>query len=119
MPDPIKLYLDEDTISQALINALLARNIDVITTREADLISASDEDQLAYAVSVGRSIFTFNRRDFIRLHTEYVSSGRHHSGIIVSNQVQVGLLIHRMLKLLNARSAEDLQDMVEFLGNWR
>lgn len=36
MPDPIKLYLDEDTISRALINALRSRSVDILTAKEAD-----------------------------------------------------------------------------------
>jgi hypothetical protein len=38
MPDPIKLYLDEDAIGRALIKALRSRNIDVLTAKEAELI---------------------------------------------------------------------------------
>jgi ActR/RegA family two-component response regulator len=48
---PIKLYLDEDAISRALIRALRARGVDVLTAQEADLIGAPDEEQLAYATA--------------------------------------------------------------------
>ena len=69
MPDPIKLYLDEDTISRALIRALRSRNVDVLTAKEANLIQISDQDHLEYAASLDRTVFTFNARDFVRLHT--------------------------------------------------
>jgi len=36
MSKPICLYLDEDSISRALIRALRARNVDVLTALEAD-----------------------------------------------------------------------------------
>jgi hypothetical protein len=90
MPDPIRLYLDEDTINRALIKALRSRNIDVLTAKEADLIQAPDEHHLEYATSLDRTIFTFNARDFARLHTEYLSTGRHHTGIIISAQLPIG-----------------------------
>lgn len=60
MTNPIRLYLDEDTISRALIRALRARGSDVLTAQEADLIGATDDVQLGYATSQGRVIFTFN-----------------------------------------------------------
>jgi len=120
VPEAIKLYLDEDTISRALIKALRSRNADVLTAEEADLIQASDQKHLEYATSLKRTVFTFiNTRDFVRLHTDYLAAGRHHSGIIVSDQVQVGVIIRRLLKLLNTRSAADMQDWLEYLSNWR
>jgi hypothetical protein len=48
-----------------------------------------------------------------------MSTGRRHGGIIVSDQVQVGVIVRRLLKLLSVRSATDMQDRLEFLSNWR
>jgi hypothetical protein len=96
MSDPIRLYLDEDTSSRALILALRSRSVDVLTAQESNLIQASDERHLEYAASLGR-----------------------HAGIIVSDQAQVGVLARRLLKLLAARSAAEAQDRLEFLSAWR
>jgi hypothetical protein len=46
-------------------------------------------------------------------------SKENHTGIIVSNQGSVGVITRRLLKLLDARSATDMQDWLEFLSNWR
>lgn len=121
MPEPsaIKLYLDEDTIQRKLIKALRARGVDVLTAQEAGLITASDEDHLEYATSQGRTLFTFNRGDFVKLHKEYLTASRHHAGIIVSNQDPVGPVVKRLLILLQARSAVEMEDWLEFLGSWR
>lgn len=119
MADPIHLYLDEDAQRTSLIRALRARQIDVLTTNESDLVGISDAEQLAFAASQNRVIFTFNRGDFLQLHTEYLKNGRHHAGIIVSDQLEIGVVIRRLLKLLDARSAEQMQDWLEFLSNWR
>ncbi len=83
----IRLYLDEDTISRALIRALRARNIDVLTAHEAKQMGVPDETQLAFATQENRVIFTFNTRDFAQLHKTYLARGQHHTGIIVSDQV--------------------------------
>ena len=119
MPDPIKLYLDEDTISRALIKALRSRNVDILTAKEAELVQIPDREHLEYATSQNRTILTFNTRDFVRLHTACLSTDRHHAGIIVSNQVQVGVIVRRLLKLLHSRSAEEMCDKLEYLSNWR
>lgn len=119
MSEPIRLYLDKDTISRALIRALRARGIDVLTAQEAGKISATDREHLAFAAEEGRAIFTFNTRDFVVLHTEYLSQQKTHAGIIVSDQLQVGLIVRRLLKLHNAKSSDDMQDWLEFLSNWR
>jgi hypothetical protein len=63
VPEPIKLYLDEDTISRALIQALRVRGVDVLTAQEADKIGISDKTQLDFATSLARTIFTYNTRD--------------------------------------------------------
>ncbi len=108
MADPIRLYLDEDTSSRALIQALRSRSVDLLTAREAGLGQTPDECHLEYATSFQRTIFTYNVRDFARLHQEYLKAGRHHAGIIVSEQLPVGVLVRRLLKLLAAWSADDM-----------
>ncbi|MBX7252668.1 MAG: DUF5615 family PIN-like protein [Candidatus Promineofilum sp.] len=117
--DSIRLYLDEDTISRALIAALSARNVDILSAHVAGLISAPDDEHLRFATSTGRTLFTFNTRDFARLHAEWLSTDRHHAGIIVSDQIQVGQLIRRLLRLLDGLSAADMGDRLEFLGKWK
>lgn len=119
MAAPIKLYLDEDAISRTFIRALRARGVDVLTAREAGHLGISDEAQLRFAIAEGRTLFTFNTRDFAIIHTKYLSQQQSHTGIIVSDQVQVGLILKRLLKLLDAKSAEDMHDWLEFLSNWR
>ena len=87
--------------------------------REAELVggqadTATDEEQLAFATAENRVILTFNIRDFAPLHEARQAAGLPHAGIIVSQQLgsrQYGLLLPRMLRLLNHFSAE------EMLGN--
>jgi hypothetical protein len=102
-----------------LIKALRSRNVDILTAKEAELIQIPDHEHLEYAASHNRTVLTFNTRDFVRLHTAYISTDRHHAGIIVSNQVQVGVIVRRLLKLVHARSAEEMSDRLEYLSNWR
>lgn len=119
MADPVRLYLDEDAQRTSLVRALRARQIDVLTANESHLISVSDAEQLAFAASQNRAVFTFNRGDFVQLHMEYLRDGRSHAGIVISDQLEIGVIIRRLLRLLDARSAEQMQDWLEFLGSWR
>ena len=119
MADRISLYLDEDAQRHSLVRALHARQIGVLTANEAGLVGVSDADQLAFAAAHGRTIFTFNRGDFVQLHVEYLRDGRTHAGIIVSDQLEIGLVTRRLLKLIDARSPQQMQNWLEFLGNWK
>ena len=54
------LYIDEDACEHAVVQGLRARNIDVFTTIEANRLGSDDHGQLAFAVSLGRAIYTFS-----------------------------------------------------------
>jgi predicted nuclease of predicted toxin-antitoxin system len=118
MSERIKLYLDEDAQRTDLIQALRARQIDVVTVSEANLLGQSDAFHLQYANRQDRVIFTFNRGDFFRLHTEWLRNGKPHSGIIISDQISTGTVMRRLLRLIDAKSADDMHDWLEFLSNW-
>lgn len=119
MADHIRLYLDEDAQRTDLIQALRARQVDIETVSESHLLGQDDAFLLDYATSQERVIFTFNRGDFSRLHAEWLSSERHHAGIIVSDQLATGIILRRLLRLIEAKSADEMRDWLEFLSNWR
>lgn len=118
MSERIKLYLDEDAQRTDLLQALRARQIDVATVSEANLLGQADDVQLRCATEQGRVIFTFNRGDFFRLHREWLSSDQPHSGIIVSDQVGTGVVMRRLLRLIDAKPANEMLNWLEFLSNW-
>jgi predicted nuclease of predicted toxin-antitoxin system len=116
----IRLYLDEDSMSHSLAAGLRSRGVDVLTVLEAGLAKAPDEEQLEFATSEGRVIYSFNVQDFYQLHSEFLSNGKSHAGIILCQQQQfsVGEQMRRLLRLMAALSADDMIDRVEFLGAW-
>jgi predicted nuclease of predicted toxin-antitoxin system len=65
MASAIKLYLDEQ-VDPDVAKGLQRYEIDVLTTKEAHKLGAKDDDQLAYATGLGRTIFTQDD-DFLRL----------------------------------------------------
>jgi hypothetical protein len=119
MAEPIRLYLDEDAQRTALVRALRARQVDVLTANQANNTGIPDSAQLAFAASVNRIVFTLNRGDFVKLHVEHLQKGQDHCGIIVSDQLEIGVIIRRLLRLMDGRTAGDMKNWLEFLSNWR
>ncbi len=78
----IRLYFDEDAMQNALVVALRARRIDVLTASECELIGK--RDQLMHAASQGRVLYSFNIKDFTLLHGDWIAAGRQHAGIILA-----------------------------------
>lgn len=115
-----RLYIDEDSMDRDLVRALRARGVDVITAQEAGMMGHSDEDHLVYASSQGRVLYSFNRSDFFRLHSQYAGDGKPHAGIVLARQqhYSVGEQMRRLLKVMALRSADDMQDRIEFLSAW-
>jgi len=113
----IRLYIDEDAMSRALVQGLRARGADVTTVYEEGMTGQSDAAQLAYAAMQGRVIYTFNVGDFCHLHAEYLAAGKTHAGIIVvyRQSYSVGEQMRRLLKIVETQSAEDRKNGLHFL----
>ena len=117
----VRLYCDRHIMARLAID-LRSRGYDVLTTEEAGLDTATDEEQLAFATAKRRTILTFNIRDFATLHTRWMAAGQSHAGIIVSRQLgrrEYGLLMRRMLGLLNHFTAEELTSNIVHLEQFR
>lgn len=110
----IKLYLDED-VHKKVATALRLKGYDVISAHEVQKQSLSDKQQLAYAISEGRAIFTFNAGDFGRLHKEQLARGSDHFGIILSKQITVGETVKRLAKFLFSHFAQDIRSNVYWI----
>lgn len=91
---------------------LCRRGIDVTTTSEQRLISASDEEQLEFALAEGRVIFTQDT-DFLRLH----QTGMNDAGIIYCNQGSrsIGNIIRSLILIWEWLEPEDMRGRVEFI----
>jgi uncharacterized protein with PIN domain len=107
----IKLYLDED-VHKKIAVALRLKGYDVVSAHEVQKQSLSDYQQLEYALSEQRAVFTFNAGDFDRLHKEYIKSGKNHFGILLSKQIPIGETINRLTKFLFAHSKEEIRNNI-------
>ncbi len=117
---PIRLYFDEDAQARAVAHNLRLRGVDVTIAVDEGRTGLPDNEQLDYATEQGRVICTCNLRDFIPLHTNYVTQGKAHGGIILIHQQRfsIGEQALRLLRLMKAKSAEEMENNMEFLSNW-
>src|SRR2546427_6489696 len=84
-PERPPVYADEN-LDRFLIQALRLRGLDVFSAREAGRLGAADDEQLAYATSLARTLVTHDHRDFRRLHRQWQEAGRPHGGIAIVPQ---------------------------------
>ena len=112
----LKLYFDEN-VPEAIAVAVRLRGYDVATVKDAERRAASDLDQLRYASLQKRILFTFNVADFVKLHEEFTATGRHHSGILLSKQLPVGIVVKRLLKLLSRLHLDEIENNLIWLND--
>jgi predicted nuclease of predicted toxin-antitoxin system len=119
MLDRIKFHLDEN-ISNAIAKrrrsliaqGLRRRGIDVTTTPEVSLISASDKEQRSFAFREARVIFTQDD-DFLKLH----QAGFSHFGITYCRQRSrsIGEIINTLTLIWEWVEPDDFKGQIEFI----
>jgi predicted nuclease of predicted toxin-antitoxin system len=111
MPRTIKYHLDEHC-DLAIAVGLRRNGIDVTTTTEVGLLGATDEEQIGYALSLGRVIFTKDS-DYLRLN----ASGTPHAGIAYCHQQtrSIGEIIDGLVLLWEVYDPAELAGRVEYV----
>jgi hypothetical protein len=116
----IKIYLDEDAQDGDFITALAFRGVDILTSNEAGMNGFSDLEQLEFATSEKRVLFSHNIGDFSALHSKYLTTEKQHFGIVLAHQRQfaIGEQTRRLLRLTGTLTVEEMQNRLEFLSAW-
>ena len=110
----LALYLDED-VNILLAELLRARGFDVLTTRDAALLSQDDPDQLAFAAQVVRTFVTHNRADFEALVLQYGTDGRPHAGVIIAVRHPPYEVLRRLLIILDQVTADEMANQLYYI----
>ena len=79
----MRVYLDDDLDSNALIGLLRLAGHGVVSPRFVETRGIADRDHLLYAASNELVLLTANPRDFITLHNQWQSQQQVHSGILI------------------------------------
>ena len=111
MARTIRFHLDENC-DRAIAEGLRRRGIDVSTSPEAGLLRATDEEQVAFAISQNRVLFTQDR-DFLRMH----AAGTLHAGIAYcgKNTKSIGAIIQGLVLIWEVLEPDEIANRVEFL----
>jgi len=113
----VRFFTDEDVYAD-VAPALRRAGIDAVSTPEAERLAETDEVQLEWSATAGRVIVSFNAGHFAELHWRWLSEGRQHAGIVVSQQRPLGDTIRRLRRLANTLDAEAMHDRLEYLNDW-
>jgi hypothetical protein len=111
----------DEMLSATIAERLRSRGHDVLAVVEdSTLVGLPDEEILAWAASVGRTLVTANVKDFVPLDHRYKALGRTHGGLLfVSTKTFpqdrrfVRALIRALDKVLNKETLQP--DAVLFL----
>jgi hypothetical protein len=111
MPRTIRIHLDENC-SHAIAAGLRRRGIDVTTTPDVGLLGAIDEDQLAYCLTEGRVIFSYDD-DLLRL----AASGLEHAGIVYCQQRKRSIddIVRGLVLIWERMDPADMAGQVKYL----
>jgi predicted nuclease of predicted toxin-antitoxin system len=111
MPRTTRFHLDEHC-GPEIARGLRRYGIDVTTTPEAGLVGHTDEQQVAYALPLGRVIFTQDR-DYLRLY----AAGEPHAGIAYCHQQtrSIGEIIDVLVLIWEICEPEEIAGRVEYI----
>jgi uncharacterized protein with PIN domain len=107
----MRFHLDEH-VAHAVAAGLRLRGIDVTTTTETNLLSAPDEEHIAFANREERVIVT-NDPDFLRI----AATGSTHCGIAFYPQGKrsFGEVIRHLALMHDAMKEDEMRGRVEYL----
>ncbi len=111
MPRTILFHLDENC-DPRIARGLRRHGVDVTTTREAGLRTASDDAQHAFAMTQARVIITQDA-DFLRLH----ATGADHAGIVYypSQGRSIGQMVRSLVQIWELLEPDEMRRRVEYV----
>jgi predicted nuclease of predicted toxin-antitoxin system len=116
----VRLYLDEH-VWRNLAALLREQGFDALHVYEAQRGELSDEEQWEFAAQQGRALLTFDKNGgrFVSLAAEWFMASRPFAGLIISNQIERGELLRRVVRLLKTVSTEEMKNTVRFLSDFK
>lgn len=114
---PLRLLLDEH-IWKGLTKVLKDRGYDALSIVDINR-SADDEPILELAAAQGRAVLTFNVKHFGPLAFIWYERGKNHAGIILSEEIPQGELVRRTIRFLEAVTAEEMENSVRRLEDFK
>ena len=79
----MRIYLDDDLDSNALIGVLRQGGHEVFSPRAVGTRGAGDEEHMQYAAANSLVLLTANAEDYVSLHEDWTRQRREHPGILI------------------------------------
>ena len=115
----LAFYLDDDVESRRFANELAKAGVDVLRATDAGNHAEADDVHLTYATLRERVLVTANRGDFTKLHSQWISEGRTHAGIVlVVQNLSVGERLRGLRALSAAASPDAMRSQLVYLRQW-
>jgi hypothetical protein len=115
----VKLYVDTD-ITPKLARTLRAHGYDVVSAHEVGSAEATDREHIDFAAAQGRTLLTCNAQDFTPIFEDYWFAGKDHNGIVVSEQLELGEMLRRVMAFLDSITVDEMRNnwknLAEFAG---
>ncbi len=117
---PLNLYMDQDSHDRRVVAGLLAAGIDVVSTLDVHAERLSDHEQLEFAATSGRVMYTTNRADFARLHRDWMRAGRSHAGVVVRvrQRMSVGDQVRGLVRVCTEIDPAAATNLFVYLDDW-
>jgi hypothetical protein len=115
----VRYYMDDDIAFKATIAGLRRRGVEISPSDDFGMRGRPDPEHLAFAQSVGRTLVTGNKGDFVRLHSEWGASGQSHAGIVVtSRRLSIGNQIRALNRIRMEFTQESIANHLLFASSW-
>ena len=97
------------------VAGIYRRNIDLVTTANEGFLGASDERQLAHAITLGRVVVTSDQ-DFLRLAQAHVETASFFPGVIfILPATPVGEAVRAIVLVALILDAADMVNRIEWV----
>lgn len=118
----MRLLLDEHYANEIAVE-LRRHGYDAVSVSERGLKGIAGEPLLELASAEGRALVTNNVREFLAITANWVASGRHHCGLLLTSDASmprgeqtVGVYVSCLRELMAAHPAERaLHDTIRWL----
>jgi predicted nuclease of predicted toxin-antitoxin system len=113
----IRLYLDADVDVKLAAN-LRRAGYDCVSAREVGNAALDDETQIVFATNEGRVLLTHNIQDFVPIFERWWHANRNHPGIVASQQIPLGELQRRVMRLLDTVTVDEMKNNLRNLAEF-
>lgn len=110
----IELYLDED-VDVLVAELLRVRGYSAVTSLEAHMLGASDQQQFDFAIANQRTILTHNRIDFEEQVRQAFTAKITHPGIIIAARHSPQEIVRRLLVIFNSTTADEMWNQLRYI----